>query len=193
MSPVRNQSRQSAFTLVELMVVILIVGAMISIIGLNWKKIVPRAQINTAVRTISNVLNSTRSEAIARNAEFRVLYDLDEHIYWVETPYKIGGGLALQRVPGEPDPEEGLRAITSHTQLKDGVSFARIKIDDEVYTDGQVYVRFDASGSSSEHTVELFHEITNASYTIEVLALTGLIRFHKDSFERESVTEEDFN
>ena len=180
------------FTLVELMEVVMILGLMITLTAANWRRIVPRAQLNAAVRSLSNVLNGTRSEAIARNAEFRVLYDLDNEAYWVETPYKKTGGLAAERIPGEPDPEEDLRGKIDFKELGDGVTFTSIKIDGEDYVDGQVYVRFTPGGSSSEHTIELLHAATNTSYTIEVLALTGLIRFHEGSFEREEVSEEDF-
>lgn len=192
MGSLRDQTRRSAFTLIELMVVILIIGSMVAVTSMNWHKVMPRAQLNSAVRGISNVLNGTRSEAIARNAEFRVLYDLDEQSYWVETPFKKTGGLALLRVPGEIDPEEGNRGITNMTKLKDGVTFAQVKIDEETYTDGQVYVSFNPLGASSEHTVELHHRPTDNSYTVEVLALTGLIRFHEGSFERDIVDEGDF-
>ena len=105
------------FTLVELMAVVMILGLMITLTAANWRRIVPRAQLNAAVRSLSNVLNGTRSEAIARNAEFRVLYDLDNEAYWVETPYKKTGGLAAERIPGEPDPEEDLRGKIDFKEL----------------------------------------------------------------------------
>lgn len=189
---IEHRTPAKGFTLVELMAVLMILGLVITVTAANWRKIVPRAQLNAAVRNLSNVLNGTRSEAIARNAEFRVLYDLDEERYWVETPYRKGGGLAQVRIPGEEDPEEGQRATVDFNQLGDGVTFSKIKIDGEDYFDGQVYVRFTPAGSSSEHTIQLFHEPTQTSYTIEVLALTGLIRFHEGAFEREEVHEEDF-
>ena len=142
-------SDRRGFTLVELMAVVMILGLVITVTAANWRRIVPRAQLNAAVRSLSNVLNSTRSEAIARNAEFRMLYDLDAETYWVETPYKKGGGLALERVPGEPDPEEDLRGKSNFVALGDGVTFTSVKVDGETYFDGQVYVRFTPGGSSS--------------------------------------------
>ena len=58
--------------------------------------------------------------------------------------------------------------------------------------DGQVYVRFGPAGGSNAHLVQLHHAATDTTYTVEVLALTGLIRFHKGLFEREEGTESDF-
>ena len=188
-----SPSSSQGFTLIELMAVILILGLMISVTALNWQRIMPRAQLNAAVRELSDILNSTRSEAIARGAEFRVLYDLDEQRYWVETPFKKGGGLALQRVPGENDPEEDLRVLSHETELVDGVRIERVSLDGEDYFDGKIFIRFSALGSSSAHSIELYHEPTDTTYTIEVLALTGLIKIHKGAYERPEVSEEDFD
>jgi len=187
----RSRSR-AGFTLVELMVVIVVLGLMATVTSMNWKKIVPREQINAAVRDLSNAINGTRSEAIARNSEYRLLYDLDNQRYWVETPFKKTGGLAMPRVLGEEDPEEGNRALVDETDFTDGVRLVSVTIDDEEYTDGTVFVRFSPQGSSSAHTIVLFHEPTNLTHSIEVLALTGLIRFHDGVFKRPEVTDSDF-
>ena len=189
-----SPTRRGAFTLVELMVVIIILGLMISLTAVNWQRVVPRTQLNNSVRTISNVLHSTRSESITRNNEYRVIYDLDEQRYWVETPFKKGGGLAMARIPGEEDPEDvESRLITNLSKLGDGVTFAGVTIDGETYIDGQCYVRFDPLGSSSAHSISLYQAKMDRYYTIEVLALTGLIRFHEGDFEREELTDGDFD
>ena len=185
--------RRAGFTLIELMGVIVVLGLLTSVTVMNWKKIVPGEQINSAVRHLSNTLNGTRSEAIARNAEFRVLYDLDNQQYWVETPFRKTGGLATPRIPGEEDPEGEDRATIDLTDMEDGVRLVSVTVDGEEYVDGTVYVRFAPQGSSSAHTVVLYHEPTDATHTVEVLALTGLIRFHDGLFEREEVTDSDFD
>ena len=184
---------RAGFTLVEMMVVIIIVGSMVSVIAMNWQKIMPRTQLGASVRALSNTLASTRSEAITRNNEYRIIYDLDEQRYWVETPFLKEGGLALQRIPGEEDPEEeNARILTSLTLMKNGVSLSSVTIDEEVYVDGQCYVRFSPQGSSSSHTILLHHASTQRNYTIEVLALSGQIRFHDGVFNRDEVDDGDF-
>lgn len=187
-----SQLTRRGFTLVELMVVILIFGGIVTMVTMNWERLVPDAQLNSSVRVLSDILNGTRSEAIARNAEYRVLYDIDADTYWVETPFLETGGLATVRIPGEEDFDEGRRAIRDLQELAEGVDIVKVTIDDEEYTDGQVYVRFSPSGGSNAHLVQLHHSATDTTYTVEVLALTGLIRFHKGLFEREEVTEGDF-
>ena len=186
--------RRAGFTLVEMLVVIVILGLTISIASGNYQRVLPRAQLNTTVRTLSNVLQSTRSEAITRNNEFRIIYDLDANRYWVETPYKKEGGLAMARIPGEEEPDDtSERVIANLTKLENGVEFAHVRIDDETYDDGQCYVRYDPLGSSSAHTISLYHAPTERYYTIEVLALTGLIRFHEGEYIRDEVTDGEFD
>jgi prepilin-type N-terminal cleavage/methylation domain-containing protein len=192
----RSNGRQASpgFTLVELMVVIVILGMVVSSVSVNWRTVIPGTQLSTSVRSISNALQTARTEAISRNNEFRVIYDLDQQRYWIETPYLKTGGLALQRIPGEDDPEEeDSRAVLSYTKMRDGVTISNIIIDDEEYIDGICYIRFSPLGASSAHTVSLHHEATNRDYTIEVLALTGQIRFHDGFYEREEVKDGDFD
>jgi hypothetical protein len=53
-------------------------------------------------------------------------------------------------------------------------------------------VRFDPLGAASDHTIVLVQPEYERHYTIEVLALTGLVRFHDGVFQREPPQEGDF-
>ena len=163
----------------------LVVMALIAgVAAISWQATLPRAQLNSSVRELSDVLHGARADAIARNLEYRILYDIDNDRYWVETPFSIEGGLAL----GDEE-----RAIAFQSDLKESVAFNKITIDGEDYIDGIVHVRFDPLGASSDHTVVLYQELFDRYFTIEVLALTGLIRFHDDFFEREEPRDGDFD
>ena len=56
-----------------------------------------------------------------------------------------------------------------------------------------MYVRFDPLGAASYHTIVLYQELFERAFTIEVLPITGEIRFHDGYFERELVDEMDFD
>ena len=77
------------------MVVIIILGMASTVAVLSWQSMVPNQRFNSAVRELSDVLHSTRSEAIARSRKYEMHYDLDEEIYRVRTPFRPTGGFAL--------------------------------------------------------------------------------------------------
>lgn len=182
----RAGSRRAAFTLVELMAVIIVVGLIAGVVAIDFRAIVPRARLNAAVRDIAASISGARSDAISRNAEFRIVYDLDHEAYHISSPFRPGGGLALT---------EEERTVIGRTVLPDQVHFARIVVDGVEYDEGEVFVRFDALGRASDHTISVAQSglgAIPAIYTIEVLPLTGLVRFHYSEYRREPVTEDEF-
>lgn len=151
----------------------------------SWQALIPNQKLNSAVRELSDVLYGTRAEAIARNREFRIYYDLDAETYRVRTPYREGGGYAVA------DDEPHLW-VDDANLAEAGLTIESVTIDDRVYTDGVVYVRFDPLGASSYHVIVLRQELFDRSFTIEVLPITGEIRFHDGYYERDQAEERDF-
>jgi len=174
------------FTLVELMVVIVVIGLIGTVAVITWSSMLPKQQFHTAIRNLSEALYGTRAEAIARNREYRIQYDLDNDTYRVRTPFKEGGGFATN----DEDPE---RLWMHETDLKKaGIDLQEIVIDDLPHTDGAWEIYFTPVGASSYHTIQLRDEALGQSYTLEVLPLTGEIRMHDGAFQREPVDEGDF-
>lgn len=178
------RTKECGFSLVELLGVLVVLGLIAGVAAVSWYSSLPRAQLNTCVRELSDHVHGARADAIARNLEYRIYYNLDEDTYWVETPFSIEGGIAR----GDDE-----KLTVSHTSLPDTVSFYETTIDGESYSDGIVFVRFDPLGASSDHTIVLYQDLFERYYTMEVLALTGLVRFHDDFFERDAPDEGDFN
>ena len=179
--------RRAGFSLVELLSVIVILGMVGTVAVISWQSLLPGTQVNAALRDLSEILAGTRSEAISRNAQFEVHYDLDRERYWIRTPYRIGGGFATAD-------EDDQRVILDDTRLADiGLAIDTVTIDEEVYSDGVVFVRFDPLGAASAHTVVLHYAPFDQFHTIEVLPLTGEIRHHDGLFEREVPREGDFD
>ena len=182
--------RRAGFSLVELMVMVIILGMLATLTLMTWRSVLPSTELNSAVRTLASTLSEARSDAIARNAEFGIEYYFEEtpehpRGYRVITPFRAGGqgGLAA-------DDEE--RLARSWLTLPESVRFQSITIDGKTYTSGRVSVRFDPLGAASDHTIVLVQPEYENFYTIEVLALTGLIRFHDGVFQRELPQESDF-
>jgi Tfp pilus assembly protein FimT len=172
----------------ELMMVVLIIGMMSYTISLSMDAMLPGQRLNTSVRALAGIVQGTRSDAIARNLEFWIEYDLEGQRYRVVTPYRAGGGMFF----GEEE-DEDLRFKLTWQPLETGVEFASVTVAGELFTMGRVFVRFDPIGATSDHLIVLTQPRFETSFTIEVLALTGLIRFHKGTQLREPAVDEDFN
>jgi Tfp pilus assembly protein FimT len=183
--PRAKHAARGGFSMVELLGVIVILGLIGTVAMVAWQALLPGAKVNAAIRQMSEVLSGARSEAVARNARFEVYYDLDEERYWIRTPFRVEGGLATSA--------EEQRAFRDDTRLGEaGLAIVQVRIDDEIYADGQVFVRFDPLGAASAHTIELYHQVFDAHYTIEVLPLTGEVRVHDGHFERAPPRDGDF-
>lgn len=180
--------RNSGFTIAELMVVVLIMGLISYTVSVSFEALLPRERLNHTVRKLSAELFSTRSDAIARSAEFWLEYDLDEQRYRVQTPYRVGGGTMLQDFD---DVDE--QFMLPWQVLEPGIEFAAVHIAGEEYTDGQVMVRFDPLGGASDHLVILTQPEFDNFFTIEVMALSGFVRLHPDVHVREHPDDTDFN
>ena len=177
----------AGFSLVELLAVIIILGLIGTVAVVSWQSLLPGAQVNAAIRDLSEALASARSEAISRNAQFEVFYDIDEDRYWVRTPYRLGGGLAS----ADSDEE---RVVLNDVHLKNvGLQIESVSIDEETYVDGTVFVRFDPLGAASAHTIVLYYPYFDKTHTIEVLPLTGEIRYHEGLYQRDEPREGDFD
>lgn len=183
--PTAQRGARAGFSLIELMMAVLVLGLIVSVVSVSFDRILPGQQLNSAVRGISSRLHSARSEAIARAKEYQVVYNLEQDTYWMLLPFDEEGRF-------QPDPEK--RRRVNVTKLQDGVHFHEITIDGKAYNIGdvEVFVRFDPLGASNDHTVTLRQENPERYSTVEVLGLTGLIRFHKDFFERDAPTDTDF-
>ena len=179
-----------AFSLVELIIAVAILAILASLVFISLQSVLPRAQLNSAVRELAATLHGTRSDAITRGAPFSIEYFFEEgeghpRGYRVVTPFRAGGqgGFAAR--------DEARLAREWH-RLPDSVRFERIDLVGDQYTTGVVSVQFDPLGSASDHRVHLVQDPDEHRYTIEVLALTGQIRFHDGEFEREPPKDGDF-
>lgn len=166
-----------------MLAVIVILGLMAGIVWVSWRAVLPHEQLHSAVRALAAALQSARSEAIARNGEFRIQYDLENGRYRIVTPFKSGGGLAGR--------EEDKLALP-WTDFPKGISFHHVMIDNVEYSKGLVYVRFDPLGAASGHTITLVQKPDDEYYTVDVQSLTGLIEYHEGVYVREPAREGDF-
>ena len=181
---IRNApSARTGFSMVEMMTVIVILGLIATIVSVNWKAILPKSNLHAAVRNLASTLQTARTEAISRNAEYRIQYDLEHQRFRVLSPFAADGRPALT----EED-----RLPLAWNNLPSAIKFARITIDGVDFAQGMCYVRFDPLGAASGHQISLVQAPENNVYTIEVQGLTGLIDYHEGPFVRLAAKDADF-
>lgn len=183
-------SRASGFSLIELMGVVVVLGLMAGMVAITWQSMLPRAELNAAVRELSSQLYSVRSDSIARKARFELQYSLEADAnrpigYRVVSPFRADGrgGLA---------PRDEERLAFPWQPLPESVRFKRIRVNGQDITSGIASVYFDPLGASTDHLVILQQLPDDATYTIEVFALTGDFRLHDGEYVRELPLESDF-
>lgn len=177
------RSPSGGFTLIELMGVIVVLGLIVGVVAVDWAALVPNSQLNAAVRELASTIQGARSDAIARNGTFTLAYDLEGGRYEVRSPYRPGGGMARN---------EEERIVVRNGRLPDGVEFERIEVDGSAFVADSVLVHFDPLGRANGHSVALVQPRYGQRFTIEVIGLTGLVRFHDGDFQRGEIFEEDF-
>lgn len=182
-----SNKNSSGFSLVELLAVIVVIGMIATLVAIDWRAMLPRTELNSTIRTIATTISGARSDAIARNAEFGILYDLEGDRWRVVSPYQSGGGLA---------PSFELRHAFAWVNCESSVEIESITVEGQQYienpTDQGLFITFDPLGGASGHTVVFTQPAYENHFTIEVLGLTGLIRMHDGYFTRTPADDSNF-
>lgn len=166
------------------MIVVAIMGLIAGVMVIGAGAMLPGSYLSQAVHTMAAEVYGARSEAISRNQTYHIEYDIDAGSYHLITPFRPGGGLAR---------EDEDRLATKRNEIPKGIEITSITVDGIVYREGKVRVRFDPIGTVSGHSVVLTQGEYEAMYTLEVLPLTGLVRFHEGEFTRELPEDGDFD
>ena len=156
---------------------------MASLVVVNWGALLPGTELNAAVHNLGAGIQGARSDAVARNGEFTLYYDLEQSAWWVSSPYRADG------MPAESAEQ---RLIVQRGFFPETVAITRVTIGGQEFTEGTVFVNFDPLGRAVDHTVTLKHTNYNTTMPVEVLPLPGLVRFHDGEFQREILSENDF-
>ena len=169
--------------MVELLGVLVVLGLIASLVVVNWASLLPGTELNASIHNLGAAIQGARSDAVARNGEFRLYYDIEQAAWWVLSPYR-GDGLPAQ--------SEEERLVVQRGFFPDNIAIVRVMLGGQEFTEGQVFVNFDPLGRAVDHSVTLKHMIYENTMTVEVLPLTGLVRFHDGEFQRPILVEADF-
>lgn len=82
----RRPRRGAGFTIIEIMAVLAVVGAMLLAVVPAIDGLVPKYRLRGAARELASMIEEAQSQAISERLEFQLAYDLDHHTYWLILP-----------------------------------------------------------------------------------------------------------
>jgi general secretion pathway protein H len=197
----RPAFRNKGFTLLELMIVLAIIGAVVS---LAIPQIGNRNnQLKAAVRRFNVVAKQLRNSARLKNVTYRLAIDMgtderpSEHKYWIEksespdflkkTKEELEEQEADKTSPFSENekgeliytPPDGFsidkKLMKKPTVLETGLKFEDIELlgGEEPIKQGIVYIHFYAQGLAEESAIHILLEGTDTHWTVAIHPLTG--------------------
>ena len=171
--------RRGGYTLIELVMVILILGIMLSLVFSRLDYLSPRHALRAEARRIAKTVALARSQAVTQGRIYFVRYDLEERRYFLLVPSE-----PETPAPTEPSatvapiPELRWQPLFRH-DLSEGIFFRDITIGSgEAVGRDEVTVEISPFGFTKGHIVHLTDG--QSDYSIEFNALTGEARFHEE-------------
>ncbi len=145
---VRNPSTQSAFTLLELLVVLSISTLMLLLVAPRFDAVLPGLELRRSSTQLASTLRLARSKAI--ESQSTVTVEIDSR----NNTYKVSGSKLVGHLS------------TATTILNSGEKNSRPK-------DSKIYVSFYPNGTASN--TELLLKLNKSAYSINVEWLSGAV------------------
>lgn len=141
-----------AFTLLELILVVVILAASAALVLPQFGQVVARQRLRATACRLMSLCGRARAEASALALRYRLIFDLEEREYWVERESDpLGNPNSFSPVP---------RSWARVRELPKGVEFEQIEFaDDELagrrQESDELYVGFRPDGSADPVTIRL--------------------------------------
>ncbi len=161
--------RKSGFSLIELMVVMVIVGLLMSIVTVNLDYLVPSSRLNAGASSIASTIVLAHSQAAISGTDVIVSYNLDQQLYQI-----------ILVKEGKTDP-------LSISELPPGIKFKDIIVAGESKkTNGIFQVYISPLGIVRGHVVHLENRDRQVM-SIEVNPISGTVEVLEDYKEMDFI------
>ena len=176
----------SGFTLIELILVLVIIGFLTSLVAPAITS-TTGLRLKTSVRRLAAGLRFARSQAVLTGSTYQVIFDFENGTMTIEpiekeTPYARGDNGEGSWDTGEE--EEERRALQRRQEQKtytlpEDVTLARVLLDGEEISEGQVWIEFYPNGSCSGGDVFVM-DTKERTYRIGLEFLTGIVTIREE-------------
>jgi type II secretion system protein H len=173
-----------AFTLLELMIVLVILGILMTLTIPTFSGMHKRNQLRSTAREIVALMKYARTEAVFGERMTEVFLDIDKRQYWLDL-----------RTPDEKTGEYNPRAKKSQYEdkrdLHQDIWFSEVTgYDSNIISNKIIAVDFYPDGSASPTLFTLANKTEN-KMTIEVLKATGMTEISGGTIEEKKAKEEE--
>jgi len=196
-SPAIHRSRRrAAFTLIEMLAVVLIMAMVATFVGPSFEAVRQRKLRSEAMRLASH-LEFARQRTVVTGVPHRILIDLEGGTYRIEwlgsdtagqpeplvpVEYDVSGGTPLPL--GAPQQDAGsyvpIPGLLGHDQLLDDeLDFAGLETPEGWLDTGESFVSFDRDGTAS-YTEIVLRDSSGQETALAVLPLDDAVRVIED-------------
>lgn len=177
-------TRTRAFTLMELLVTIALLGLTFGLVFFQLDGMLPGRRLAADARTLASQLEQARNVAVVSGFKVSFEYDFEDHTWRMYHPFELADD--AQSISGE-----GETILYDWTNLSETIQFADVVLGDgDPISSGQVVVNFEPRGIATGHTVHLTREDSGFYYTINVSPLLGFVDVKQNYHEPEVLPDE---
>ncbi len=169
-----------AFTLIELLIVMTILGVFAGIMSLRVEGIFTGGDLSLAARRIIGAITEHRGEAAYRQQERVLCFNMDQHAFYSLKRQEKGDETIFFSKQDEN------KEIIGKIDLPSGVYFEDVVIPSKgKVQEGEAYMTFFKNGCVDGSLIHLRNE-ADESYTLEVNPITGQVKVHDGYIEKET-------
>ncbi|HCU23393.1 MAG TPA: hypothetical protein DF383_00105 [Deltaproteobacteria bacterium] len=183
----RSPRPSGGFTLIEILIVIVIIGAMM---GLGVSVLFPgnEAKLRDSAARLAGTIKFLYNEAAIKKKYYRLVFDLDSQSYSVESSSEP---FLLQMIEKpEPSPQAGAFTeesgfLVENSRLPSGIKIKDISVLHlkDRRESGKVFIAFFPNGYVEPAVINLADEDEAVFYSLEVSPLTGRTKIRSEYYE----------